>query len=101
MLRDHGMLGREFPQVLANTVASFALGGVISANNGLDPANAGSPLLQSAVETLQDPNTTFRFDGSDLMPGAVGAGTFWTAMVDWISGADTETVLGQVESSWP
>lgn len=26
MLRDHGMLGREFPQVLANTVASFALG---------------------------------------------------------------------------
>jgi len=26
MLRDHGKLGREFPQVLANTVASFALG---------------------------------------------------------------------------
>ncbi|WP_417216346.1 hydrogen peroxide-dependent heme synthase [Arthrobacter sp.] len=26
MLRDHGMLGRDFPQVQANTVASFALG---------------------------------------------------------------------------
>ena len=26
MLRDHGMLGREFPQVSANTVAAFALG---------------------------------------------------------------------------
>lgn len=78
-----------------------ALGGVLSANNGLDPANASSPLLVSAAETLQDPNTTFRFDGSDLMPGAVGAGTFWTAMVDWISGADTETVLSEVESSWP
>jgi chlorite dismutase len=26
MLRDHGMLGREFPQVLSNTVSSFALG---------------------------------------------------------------------------
>ncbi|WP_427018715.1 hydrogen peroxide-dependent heme synthase [Pseudarthrobacter sp. P1] len=26
MLRDHGLLGREFPQVLANTVSSFALG---------------------------------------------------------------------------
>jgi chlorite dismutase len=25
MLRDHGVLGRDFPQVLANTVASFAL----------------------------------------------------------------------------
>jgi chlorite dismutase len=26
MLREHGMLGRDFPQVHANTVASFALG---------------------------------------------------------------------------
>ncbi|MET4143205.1 hydrogen peroxide-dependent heme synthase [Arthrobacter sp. UYCo732] len=26
MLRDHGMLGREFPQVISNTVSAFALG---------------------------------------------------------------------------
>ena len=26
MLRDHGILGRDFPEVLANTVAAFALG---------------------------------------------------------------------------
>lgn len=26
MLRDHGILGREFPDVLANTVSAFALG---------------------------------------------------------------------------
>ncbi|MEC5192885.1 MULTISPECIES: hydrogen peroxide-dependent heme synthase [unclassified Arthrobacter] len=26
MLRDHGLLGRDFPQVIANTVSSFALG---------------------------------------------------------------------------
>src|SRR5699024_1564827 len=26
MLREHGMLGRDFPQVNANTVAAFALG---------------------------------------------------------------------------
>jgi alpha-glucoside transport system substrate-binding protein len=26
--------------------------------------------------------TTFRFDGSDLMPGKIGAGAFWTGMVD-------------------
>ncbi len=26
MLRDHGMLGREYPQVLSNTVSAFALG---------------------------------------------------------------------------
>ncbi|WP_404312323.1 ABC transporter substrate-binding protein [Agrococcus terreus] len=78
-----------------------SLGGVISANSGLDPENASSPLLQSAVEILQDEATTFRFDGSDLMPGAVGAGTFWTGMVDWISGGDTQSVLSTIEQSWP
>jgi alpha-glucoside transport system substrate-binding protein len=30
--------------------------------------------------------TTFRFDGSDLMPGGVGAGSFWTGMVDYAGG---------------
>ena len=29
----------------------------------------------------------FRFDGSDLMPKEVGSGTFWTGMVEWMSGA--------------
>ncbi len=78
-----------------------SLGGVISANNGLDPANASSPILQEAIKLLQDPNTTFRFDASDLMPGVVGAGTFWTGMVDWINGKSTEEVLATIDASWP
>ncbi|SDS06512.1 ABC transporter substrate-binding protein [Agrococcus carbonis] len=78
-----------------------SLGGVLSANSGLDPANASSDLLRQAYDILQDPNTTFRFDGSDLMPGAVGSGTLWRGMVDWISGTDSETMLATVEDSWP
>lgn len=78
-----------------------SLGGVISANKDLDPANASSAILSQAIEILQDENTTFRFDASDLMPGAVGAGTFWTGMVDWINGTDTDTVLEQIEAGWP
>lgn len=78
-----------------------SLGGVISANKGLDPANASSAILEQAISTLQDPNTTFRFDASDLMPGAVGAGTFWTGMVDWINGTSTDDVLSSIEASWP
>ncbi|MGQ0567481.1 MAG: ABC transporter substrate-binding protein [Gemmobacter sp.] len=46
-------------------------------------------------------STTFRFDGSDLMPGAVGAGTFWTAMVDYVSGKSAQDVADTVEASWP
>ena len=78
-----------------------ALGGVISANKGLDPASASSPILQEAIKVLQDPNTTFRFDASDLMPGVVGAGSFWTGMVDWINGKPTEEVLSTIDASWP
>ena len=78
-----------------------ALGGVISANSGLDPENAQSPILQSAIEILQDPETTFRFDASDLMPSAVGAGTFFQGMRDWVNGASTDQVLEQIESGWP
>jgi len=77
------------------------LGGVISANNGLDPANASSPILQQAIEILQNPDTIFRFDASDLMPGVVGAGSFWTGMVDWVNGKSTEDVLSTIDASWP
>lgn len=78
-----------------------ALGGVISANNGLDPANASSEILSAAIEILQDPATTFRFDASDLMPSSVGAGTFWKGMIDWVNGTPTATVLEQIEAGWP
>ncbi len=44
---------------------------------------------------------TFRFDGSDLMPGAVGAGSFWTGMVDYISGEDLDSVMETIDASWP
>ncbi len=45
--------------------------------------------------------TVFRFDASDLMPAEVGAGTFWTGMTDWVNGEDADTVLQQIEDSWP
>lgn len=44
--------------------------------------------------------TTFRFDGSDLMPGAVGAGAFWTAMVDFVGGASAQDVTDRVQETW-
>ena len=43
----------------------------------------------------------FRFDASDLMPGSVGAGTFWTEVTAWVAGGDTQTFVDNVEASWP
>lgn len=44
-----------------------------------------------------------RFDGSDLMPGAVGAGSFWTEMVNYVQrgGEDLDTALQNIDASWP
>jgi alpha-glucoside transport system substrate-binding protein len=44
---------------------------------------------------------TFRFDGSDLMPGEVGAGSFWTGMVDYVGGESLDSVLKAIDASWP
>lgn len=44
--------------------------------------------------------TTFRFDGSDLMPGGVGAGSFWTGMIDYSGGDSAEDVAQEIQDSW-
>jgi alpha-glucoside transport system substrate-binding protein len=47
-------------------------------------------------------STAFLFDGSDSMPAAVGAGTFWREMTNWINGdTDLDTALKNIEESWP
>ena len=43
----------------------------------------------------------FRFDGSDQMPGEVGANSFWKEMTAWITGQSTTDTLDHIESSWP
>ena len=76
-------------------------GGWVSANKGLDVANLVSPIDQLSAETLQDADAVFRFDGSDQMPGAVGAGSFWSEMTAWITGEETAAALTNIEGSWP
>ena len=44
--------------------------------------------------------TTFRFDASDLMPGAIGAGAFWTGMVDFVGGKSAQDVADSIQAAW-
>lgn len=80
--------------------ARVSLGGFISANNAADPSLASSGFLTDAMTLLQDPETVFRFDASDLMPATVGSGSFWKGMVNWIDGKDTETVLSDIQAGY-
>jgi len=80
--------------------ARVKLGGVISANKGADPTLASSEFLQEAMKVVQNPDTTLRFDASDLMPATVGAGSFWKGMVSWIDGTPTDTVLSDIQAGY-
>jgi alpha-glucoside transport system substrate-binding protein len=45
--------------------------------------------------------TAVRFDGSDNMPGAVGSGTFWKAMTDYVSGSvNIDAALAEAQQGW-
>ncbi|MGY1847938.1 ABC transporter substrate-binding protein [Blastococcus sp. SYSU DS1021] len=86
----------------ANVKAQVSGPGWVSANTGLEIDNLESPIDQLSAELFQDPESVFRFDGSDLLPGEIGAGRLWTELTNWISNdKPTEAVLTDVENAWP
>ncbi len=77
----------------------MGLGGFLTPHSGVDLAAFTDPTLAQMNEILLGA-TTFRFDASDLMPGAIGAGTFWTGMVDYAGGKDAAEVAAEIQASW-
>jgi alpha-glucoside transport system substrate-binding protein len=76
-------------------------GGALATHKTATPEMYGVALERGIAELVLQA-TSFRFDGSDLMPGEVGAGSFWKGMTDWVSGAaDLDTVLAEIDASWP
>ena len=76
-------------------------GGALALQNGAKPEMYANP-VDGDVGALLAQSTSFRFDGSDLMPGEVGAGSFWKGATAWASGAkDLDTVLKEIDASWP
>jgi alpha-glucoside transport system substrate-binding protein len=81
--------------------ARAPVGGFLSPNKNTDITKYPTAIEQKFADILAKADPA-RFDASDTMPGAVGAGTFWTACVDIVTGAkDVKTALASVEKSWP
>jgi len=72
--------------------------GKLAINKNVDPSIYPDPITAKAAGMLANAET-FRFDGSDLMPAAVGAGTFWTGVLDYVSGIPLDSVLESIEAS--
>ena len=76
--------------------------GWVSANEKVDQSLYTDPIDQLSAKYLADSTATFRFDASDAMPAAVGAGAEWTAMVDWFgSGKSIKDVAAEIDAAWP
>ena len=77
----------------------MAQSGFLTPHKDVNTELFGDPTIAQMNDILLNA-TTFRFDASDLMPGGVGAGSFWTGMVDYVGGADAETVATDIQKSW-
>ncbi|WP_199623600.1 ABC transporter substrate-binding protein [Paenibacillus alkalitolerans] len=77
-----------------------ASGGAISPHKDL-PLDAYTNEVDRGIAEIILNADSARFDGSDLMPGAVGAGTFWKGMTDYISGTvDLDEAMTEIQAGW-
>ena len=77
----------------------MAQSGFLTAHTGANVDLYSNDALRAQGEILLSADV-FGFDGSDLMPGAIGTGAFWTAMVDYVNGASVEEITQNVQDTW-
>lgn len=93
---------RAFIEFLKTPIAHeiwMAQSGFLTPHKGVNIEAYGNDALKKQGEILLNA-TTFRFDASDLMPGKIGAGAFWTGMVDYTGGEDSSKVADSIQKTW-
>jgi alpha-glucoside transport system substrate-binding protein len=76
------------------------VGGWLSPHRSFDASNYPDEITRQVAKFAGGADV-FRFDGSDVMPKAVGSGTFWTEMVKWENGQSSQETADNIEASWP
>lgn len=77
----------------------MAQSGFVTPHKGVNTAAYANDALRKQGEILAAAST-FRFDGSDLMPGKIGAGAFWTGMVDFVGGKSAADTGAAIQKAW-
>jgi len=92
-----------FVQFLKTPIANeiwMADGGFITPFKGANPKAYQDDVLRHEGKILTDA-TSFRFDGSDQMPGEIGTDAFWKGMVAYTTGDKTaEQVAQDIQKRW-
>lgn len=110
------LIGGDIAAAFNNDANTLKLRNFIaSKDNGVEQAKAGAFSPHTTADVSLLPNKTLqtiasevlykataaRFDGSDLMPAKVGAGTFWTEPVKWLAGQqDLDATLTTIDESF-
>jgi alpha-glucoside transport system substrate-binding protein len=93
---------RAFIEFLQTPIAQeiwMAQSGFLTPYKGVSKEAYANDTLRKEGDILTTA-TTFRFDGSDLMPGKIGAGAFWTGMVDFVGGKSAQASADDIQKAW-
>jgi alpha-glucoside transport system substrate-binding protein len=102
VVTQDSLVAQAFMKFLETPIAHeiwMAQSGFLTPMKGVNP-DAYADLTLKKMGGILLGADTFRFDGSDLMPGAIGAGVFWTGMVDYTAGKDAATVATDIQKTW-
>jgi alpha-glucoside transport system substrate-binding protein len=72
--------------------------GELSSNKNTNTALFTNPITRKTWDILSNA-TISRYDASDMMPAAVGTGSFWSGVLDFVSGIPLNRVLQTIEES--
>ena len=89
----------DFLQTAVAHEAYMAQNGFLTPHKGVNTDIYPSDTMKAQGDILLNAST-FRFDGSDLMPAAIGAGTFWSGMVDFVGGQSAQATGDAIQKSW-
>jgi alpha-glucoside transport system substrate-binding protein len=78
---------------------------MIQNNNALSPnklvgIDRYKSLLAQTIARFWRNSKIIRFDASDIMPSAVGTGSFWTGATDFVEGKSAKKVVQEIDLSW-
>ncbi len=92
----------EYLTTGASTRGWLEQGGFVSPHNDSSLDWYPTEVDRGYAEILAGASVT-RFDASDLMPGAVGAGSFWTGMVDFVAagGENLDEIMAEIDTTFP
>jgi alpha-glucoside transport system substrate-binding protein len=71
----------------------------LSTRKDFDTTNFTDPVIKGFADLLKG-SDVFRFDGADMMPAAIGSGSFWKEATAWIVGGSTDDMLNNIEQAW-